>query len=242
MTRIALAGVAGWGLRLLVAGSLAAGGYGVYRALFVPVDQPAPGHDRIAGTIVIGIAIALSLTAFALLSALDKHVRVGWYACAYLVVVALGLGAFFLSCALRLVGEWQRSTVSVTATISDCYEVPPALSDNGAPVTQPADECTYTWSVAGVQYQQVRDAPRLYPDGATAPLWANPTTGATDGHDPGLIVICGIAAASSALAGYRWARRLLPTAHTLRPWWTHLAWWRPSPARASLIAPTKVDH
>jgi hypothetical protein len=119
MARVALAG---WVLRLLIAGSLVAGVYAVYRALFVTVSQSDPGHDRLAWVVVIGISLGLSLLSFALLHVLDKSVRARWYGSAYLVVVMLELCAFFLSFTLRRVGEWQRSTVPVTATVSDCYE------------------------------------------------------------------------------------------------------------------------
>jgi hypothetical protein len=234
--RVAAAGLAGWAARLLYAAGFAAGAVGLFIALFHSLGQRSPGHDWMLGfNVMVGgfvVSVLGYIGAFIpgfnrRLSRRDPNGRSAWYVCPYLVFLSTAVALLCLSCALRLIGDWERSNVTVTATLSDCS-------------TQTSDSstsygCTYDWDWNGVHHTQGRPADAQYPDGQLSGLWIDPVTGGADEHSYGDIVFAFIGA--GLLGGVDLAVYLFLTVGAfdsrdkLGRWLDDLAWWRELPPR-----------
>ena len=234
--KVVLAGLAGWALRLAFLSAMAVAAYGVYVAWYGSLGEPDPVHDRITGSVLTGIALGASLVfCFALRSTprVKDTTRVGWYWFAYLAFFSLFLTALALSAGFRLIGDWERSTLSVTAIVSGCHE-----NASGG------NDCTFDWDAAGVHHTQIRGTyGAQYDSGTRVQLWVDPHTGGASNHRiDDVISPFGGAFFSLLFEAYVafLGVYLTEEAKGWRRWLASLAWWRDL-RRVPEDAPTPVE-
>lgn len=187
--RLARAVAAGIGAvsRLVFAASVVVGGYGAYLAWFVSLGQAGPGHDRLAGTIWMGIALGASLVACGLVlgvPALRRSARPERYGAVYAVFIAVFVSVLLpLSGALRCIGTWERTNTQVTSRATGCF-----ASEDGD--GGEAYQCDLAWAVGGRTYTMERYTKGVYSDGTPVLLWVDPVTGGPDDHDWVMVMWC----------------------------------------------------
>ena len=229
--RAVAAGLAGWAARLLFAGGIGSCAFGLYIALFGSLGLRDPGHAWSLGLSVMGVGAAASVVGFiaAFLPWNGRGRRQGasgersiWYWGTWLVFGVTAVALLCLSCGLRLVGDWQRSNVTATATVSAC-----ATDDSDSGTTY---SCTYDWEWKGVQHIQNRSADAQYFDGHHVALWIDPVTGGADDHTYTAMVYAFVGAGMIGLfALLVWIGAvvaLYERRRDLRGWFAGLAWWR----------------
>jgi len=224
--KIVLAGLAGWVMRLGFAASLAIAAYGIYVAWYASLGEPNPDHDRGSGSVLTGLAVGASIVfLIALRSAPSVRgtTRGAWYGFAYFAFFSLFLTALAFSAGFRLIGDWERSTLSVPATVSACYQA----ADSSAVRTQ--DYCDYSWDLAGVHHTQTRTSDAVYDDGTQVGLWVDPHTGGAADHELGYVILSFVGAAVCLfLNGVVVVVGGLVSDDSIGPrrWFARLAWWR----------------
>jgi hypothetical protein len=224
--KIVLAGLSGWVMRLAFAASLAIAAYGIYVAWYASLGEPDPGHDRASGSVLTGLALGASLVFFIALRtapSVRRTTRGAWYGIVYLAFFTLFLTALALSAGLRLIGDWERSPLNTTATVSGCYYVP----DSSAVRTE--DYCDYSWDLAGVHHAQRRTSDAVYNDGTRVGLWVDPNTGGASDHRLGHVILSFVGAAVCLFLDavvFGVGSLVLDDARSPRRWLADLAWWR----------------
>jgi hypothetical protein len=252
--RVASAGLAGWAARLLYVAGFAAGAVGLFIALFASLSQRDPGHDWKFGFEIMAGGFAGSVVGFAgafirrfnrrpsRREAADRSV---WYWVPYLVYLLTAVALLCLSCALRSIGDWERSNVMVTATLSDCST---ETTDSGQTYS-----CVYDWDISGAHHTQGRAAAAQYPDGQQSELWVDPVTGGADDHGYVGIVFSFIGV--GLLGGFdlfflaALGMAMLENTAGLGRWLDDLAWWReltqpepePTPPAPAPPAPAVIE-
>ncbi|HEU5331899.1 MAG TPA: hypothetical protein VFU73_04035 [Actinocrinis sp.] len=227
----AVAGLTGWAARLLFVSGIGCTIAGLYIALFKSLGERDPGHLWLLGLLVMGFGAAGSFTGFIGVFILrpnrnDPPVLVDpeWYSYPWMLLIGAAVALLCLSCGLRLVGDWERSNVRVTATVSGCA--------NESDTTY---SCTYAWDWNGVHHQQGRAANGQYEDGHPVQLRIDPVTGGADDHSLTDMVYSFIGAGAIGLfdlllcvgIGLEVADRR----QHFRRWLTYQAWWRRLPDR-----------
>jgi hypothetical protein len=240
------AGLAGWAARLLFELGLVGCAVGLYIALFGSLGLRDPGHAWSLGLLVMGIGAAASAIGFiaAFVPWNGRGRRQGtsgersiWYWGTWLVFGVTAVALLCLSCGLRLIGDWQRSNTTVTATVSNC------TSDNSDAGT--SYSCTYNWEWNGVQHTQNRAADAQYFDGHRVALWIDPVTGGADDHTYTAMVYAFVGAGGvgvfELLVCIGVVVALYERRHQFRGWLVGLAFWRPVPEAGTVpsIAPVE---
>lgn len=246
---IAGAGLIAWLVRLVFLASVAAGVYGVYLAWFASLGQSGPGRDRLAGTIVMGVALGVGLI-FATVLCMPPFRRDGSRVC-YTTVFVLFATVFIttiwpLSAALCSIGTWERSDVQIAATAVSCSTQVDGNDDASY-------SCLLDWTVDGHAHVQVRTTDGAYPDGTRVELWVDPVTGGADDHD-WVPVFWGFFGMVFGLIPDAFALYLCAAAVPVDclpgpgEWAQDMAWWRslpkrknPAPAPAPPQAPEIAD-
>ncbi|MFF2147350.1 hypothetical protein [Kitasatospora sp. NPDC058190] len=103
----------------------------------------------------------------------------------------VGVGA--AASATSDIREWGRTGQAVTATLSGCYVSgsQPVDTDRGTVGSNDLYSCTYRWTAAGQDWEQVRRSPNgNHPDGYHEQVWADGTTGDVAEHHPIRIGLC----------------------------------------------------
>jgi len=237
MTRIgvpAAAGPAGWAARLLFVSGIGCTIVGLYIALFKSLGERDPGHLWLLGLSVMGFGAAGSFVGFIAVFILQPNrgnppvtADPQWYWYPWVVLIGTAVALLCLSCGLRLIGDWQRSNVAVTATASGCTS---DSSDSGTTYS-----CTYDWDWNGAHHTQARPANGQYDDGSPVQLQIDPVTGGADDHSLTDMVYSFIGAGAIGLfdlllcvgIGMEVADRR----GDFRRWLTYQAWWRRLPER-----------
>jgi hypothetical protein len=241
--RAVAAGLAGWAARLLFVVGLGSCAVGLYIALFGSLGLRDPGHAWSLGLLVMGAGAAASAVGFiaAFVPWHGRGRRQGapgersiWYWGTWLVFGVTAVALLCLSCGLRLIGDWQRSNATVTATVSDCTA---GDSDSGTTYS-----CTYDWDWKGVQHIQNRSADAQYFDGHRVALWIDPVTGGADDHTYTTMVYAFVGAGGvglfDLLVCIGIAVALYQRRHDFRGWLVSLAWWRTLPEAGAVLADT----
>jgi hypothetical protein len=237
MIRIGLsaaAGLTGWAARLLFVSGIGCTVVGLYIALFKSLGERDPGHLWLLGLTVMGFGAAGSLAGFTVVFVLRPnraHPPVTadpeWYGYPWLLLIAAAVALLCLSCGLRLVGDWQRSNATVTATASGCTS---DSSDSGTTYS-----CTYDWDWNGAHHTQGRPANAQYEDGRSVRLWIDPVTGGADDHSLTDMVYSFIGAGAIGLFDLLLCVgvgiELVDHREHFRGWLTYQAWWRRLPGR-----------
>jgi hypothetical protein len=229
----AAAGLAGWAARLLFVAGLVCGIVGLYIALFPSLGLRDPGHLWLLGLTVMGFGAAGSFLGFISVFIMrpnrgDPPIRANpeWFTYPWLLFLATAVGLLCLSCGLRLVGDWQRSNVTVSATASGCAS---DTSDSGTTYS-----CTYDWDWNGVHHRQDRPANAQYEDGYQAQLWIDPVTGGADDHNLTTMIYSFIGASLIGLFDLLLCVgigiEMFDRRDNFRAWLIHQAWWRRPPA------------
>lgn len=237
MTRIGwsvAAGLTGSVARLLFVSGIGCAIAGLYIALFRSLGERDPGHLWELGLQVMGFGAAGSLIGFIGVFALRPNrgrrrvVDPEWYGFPWLLLLGTAVALLCLSCGLRLVGDWQRSNVTVTATVSGCTA---NTGDTGG-----AYECTYDWDWNGTHHTQGRrPADAQYYDGHPVQLWIDPVTGGADDHGLTAMVYSFVGAGLIGMFDLTlcatYGIEVLESRGSFRRWLIHQAWWRRLPAR-----------
>ena len=225
--KVVFDGLTGWALRLGFVSSMGLAAYGVYVAWYGSLGEPDPDHDRAVGSVLMGVALVASFVFFLAICrtpSVRRTARLGWYGFAYSSFFAVGLTALAISAGFRLIGDWERSTLSVTATASGCY------TESNGNAMRAGDVCTFDWDVGGVHHTQTRASySGLYDNGAQVPLWVDPHTGGASDHNGDFVVAAFVAAFFSLafwLPALFLGQGMSEEAKGWRRWLADLAWWR----------------
>jgi len=231
-------GLIGWVSRSVFVAGFAAGAVGVYIALFASLGQRGPGHDRIVGLEFVAAGFAASRVG----RFLAFHPgpperprwreipadREEWYWHPYWIFLVTGVLALLLGSGLRFIGDWERSNVAVTSTLSDCALDVVTDSNNSTDlkVSSASESCTYGWDWKGVHHQIT-----LGDEEADSILvWIDPVDGAYDAHSYKPIVLsfvlAGIVGCGDLIACIIVGRRLYERRSAFPGWAADLAWWR----------------
>lgn len=108
-----------------------------------------------------------------------------------LLPTLVGVGA--VASATSDIREWRRTSQAVTATLSGCYVSgsQPIDTDRGTIGLDDLYSCTYRWTAAGRDWEQVRRSPNGdHPDGYREQVWADGKTGEVAEHHPIRIGLC----------------------------------------------------
>ncbi|MGA5821266.1 hypothetical protein ACPC54_25765 [Kitasatospora sp. NPDC094028] len=103
----------------------------------------------------------------------------------------VGVGA--AAAATGDIREWGRTGQAVTATLSGCHVsgTVPLETDRGTIGSVDVYSCTYRWTAAGQDWEQVRRSPfGNHPDGYREQVWTDGTTGEVAEHHPIRIGLC----------------------------------------------------
>ena len=228
----AAAGLTGWAARLLFGSGIGCAIAGLYIALFQSLGERDPGHLWVLGLSVMGVGAAVSLAGFIGVFALRPNrgtppvtADPEWYGYPWLLFLGTAVAMLCLSCGLRLVGDWQRSNVTVTATVSGCTS---DSSESGTTYS-----CTYDWDWNGTHHTQHRASNAQYEDGRPVELWIDPVTGGADDHSVTDMVYSFLGAGLIGLFDLflyvRIGMEVAGRREHFRAWLTYQAWWRRPP-------------
>jgi hypothetical protein len=238
MTRITRAawGLSGWAARLLYVAGFVTGAYGVYLALLSSLGQRDPGHQWLVGAEFMGLGFAASILGHIAVFRLynrrpeppDSDTYEPWYWIPYAVFLLTGIALLLASCGFRLIGDWERSNVTVVGTFSNCMSQD---TDDGTTYT-----CTYDFDWQGGHYATTGGANGVYEDGTPVVLYLDPVTVRLDDHDAVPIVFAFIGGALFGLFDLFLCAVLAHEIYKLRRnfsrWLADMAWWRPPPRPA----------
>ena len=234
----AAAGLTGSVARLLFVSGFGCAVVGLYISLFRSLGERDPGHLWVLGVHLVVFGAAGSLVGFIGVFALRPnrgHPPVTtdpeWYGFTWLLFLGTAVASLCLSCGLRLVGDWQRSNVTVTATVSACR------SDDSSD-SYGAYVCTYDWDWNGTHHTQGRPADAQYYDGRPVQLWIDPVTGGADDHGVTTMVYSFVGAGLIGMFDLTLCVVFF-TEHLggFRKWLIHQAWWRRLPERRPVPKP-----
>lgn len=239
ISRSAAAGLTGSVARLVFVSGIGCAIFGLYIALFRSLGDRDPGHLWVLGLHLMGFGAAGSLVGcigvFALRPNRGKPPVTAdpeWYVLPWLLLLGMAIAMLCLSCGLRLVGDWQRSNVTVTATVSACAS--DDTSDSGASYV-----CTYDWDWNDTHHTQSRPADAQYSDGRPVQLWIDPVTGGADDHGFNTMVYSFVGAGLIGMFDLMLCVAFLAEHDdgSFRRWLIYQAWWRRLPARRPVPKP-----
>jgi len=237
----AAAGLTGSVARLLFVSGIGCAILGLYIALFRSLGERDPRHLWVLGVHLMVFGAAGSLVGFIGVFALRPNrgnppvtANPEWYGFPWLLLFGVAVALLCLSCGLRLVGDWQRSNVTVTATVSAC------TSDDSSD-SYGSDVCTYDWDWNGTHHTQRRPADAQYDDGRPVQLWIDPVTGGADDHGFTTMVYSFVGAGLIGMFDFTLSASLGIEVYedygSFRKWLIHQAWWRRLPDRRPVPKP-----
>ncbi|MFE7532116.1 hypothetical protein ACFU7Y_41430 [Kitasatospora sp. NPDC057542] len=97
------------------------------------------------------------------------------------------LGVLMTASATYDIRSWMHSDQAVTATLSGCHVSGSETLDTDRGPIGAVDvySCTYRWTAAGQDWEQVRRSPDgVHPDGHQEQVWADGSTGEVAEHRP----------------------------------------------------------
>lgn len=235
--KIITTGLAGWLLRLVFVGTVAAGAVGAYIAMIAPIGAASAVHDRLVGLAVMGIATAASVPVAVAIWRMGRAngLREGAapvYLFTYLLFAVTALAALAITLQVQLAVDWARSPVRVPATVSNCTSDTIHDPETGPTTTY---TCDFTWVWRGVSHRKNAGATDIFPNGTVLSVWVNPSDGSSDDHSVlGQVVLTLASLLCLALVAITWwmCIRALRGRSRFRRWLLSHAWWRGPPAPA----------